>query len=93
MFDRPHETRLKASIGKRREKPFAPGGSKSAAGVGFIEQAKEGRRQLDAQRSAFDSLRGRAQTLITVTLVVLAQAFCTLLRLDPQLGPKAAAPA
>jgi SRSO17 transposase len=28
-----------------------------------------------------------------VTLVVLAQAFCTLLRLDPHLGPKAAAPA
>jgi SRSO17 transposase len=28
-----------------------------------------------------------------VTLVVLAQAFCTLLRLDPVLGPKAAAPA
>jgi SRSO17 transposase len=28
-----------------------------------------------------------------VTLVVLAQAFCTLLRLDPALGPKAAAPA
>jgi SRSO17 transposase len=28
-----------------------------------------------------------------VTLVVLAQAFCTLLRLDPRLGPKAAAPA
>jgi SRSO17 transposase len=28
-----------------------------------------------------------------VTLVVLAQAFCTLLRLDPYLGPKAAAPA
>jgi SRSO17 transposase len=27
-----------------------------------------------------------------VTLVVLAQAFCTLLRLDPELGPKAAAP-
>src|SRR5258705_12743366 len=28
-----------------------------------------------------------------VTLTVLAQAFCTMLRLDPQLGPKAAAPA
>jgi SRSO17 transposase len=28
-----------------------------------------------------------------VTLVVLAQAFCTLLRLDQELGPKAAAPA
>jgi len=28
-----------------------------------------------------------------VTLVVLAQAFCTLLRLDPELGPKAAASA
>jgi SRSO17 transposase len=28
-----------------------------------------------------------------VTLVVLAQAFCTLLRLEPELGPKAAAPA
>jgi SRSO17 transposase len=28
-----------------------------------------------------------------VTLVVLAQAFCTLLRLDPEAGPKAAAPA
>lgn len=28
-----------------------------------------------------------------VTLTVLAQAFCTLLRLDPQLGPKADAPA
>jgi SRSO17 transposase len=28
-----------------------------------------------------------------VTLTVLAQAFCTLLRVDPELGPKAAAPA
>lgn len=33
---------------------------------------EEGRRQLDSQRSELESIRGRAQTLFTVTLVVLA---------------------
>ena len=40
------EARLKVIVGKRRQKPFASGGAKSAAGVGLVEQPQDGGRQL-----------------------------------------------
>ena len=45
--------------------------------LGFAEEdlkllVDEGRRQIDAQSSRFENVQGRAQTLLTVSLVVLA---------------------